>query len=401
MRAGSYDIPLRLDAPWDLFETVLTIDEGVGGHIVITPQWLDAGVVGDTAMLAAARYTGPVLNKEFRDGEFTISGAGMVWWLGDEDDKGDIHETEVALSGATLTTAVNAALPPGGSITAGTIGSAEAAYTGNHIHQTPLQILRTIMNSAGAEFRVNPDGTLDADVNGNLFNLPSEGDAVIAARLISGSDPVYTGIPIATARSTRSARRYATRALLVDEQVDGSKTLRVGTDRGGVTGKDIHGNTIDRTTHVLSTHGDSSISAQQYTTTELNENNTVEEMELTTGYWELINGGFAVGDVFYVYDPPAIVDTSFNVWFRGDYIHPVELRLVAATWPLVDGMGVWFRDGDAAYTDLTDYVKWEVPFAQAVDTGATESALRGGRFTGTYGGTTLTVRSWVEQLPGG
>ena len=398
MRAGSFDIGLELEAPWDLFTTVLGIDEGAGGHVVITPQWLDADVMGDTAMIAAARYAGPVLNKEFRDGVFTISGAGMGWWLGDEDGKGDVHESQISLATATLATSIAAAIPPGGSITAGTIGAGELTYTGEHIYQTPLEVIRTIVAGTMAEYRVNPDGTIDASRNDLLFDMTPN---VVVARLISGSDPEYSGVPIATARSTRNSRRYATRAILVKTEIDGSHTLVAGQAApSAATGKDIHGNAIDRT---LIIEGDLGVdvSASGFLQTELRDHTFVEEMELTTGFWELLNGEFNVGDTFWIYDPPALVDTTNEIWFRGDYLFPIELRLVRATWPLVRGMGVWFRDGAAAWTDLTDFVLWDVNDAQSVDTAQSESALRGGRFAGAFGGTTLTVRMFVKGEAGG
>jgi len=397
MRAGSFDITLELDAPWDLFETVLGVDEGAGGHVIITPQWLDADIMGDTAMIAAARYSGVVLNKEFRDGQFTISGAGMAWWLGDEDGKGDVHEAQISLTNAALSTSIAAAIPPGGSITSGTIGSGELTYTGEHIYQTPLEVIRSIMAAQMAEYVVRPDGTIDADKNFDLFDMTPN---VVIARLISGSDPEFSGIPIATARSTRNSRRYATRAILVKTEIDGAKTLVEGRNQTAATGKDIHGNTIDRT---LIVEGDLGVdvSAVGFLDTELRDHLFTQEMELTTGFWEIINGTFQVGDTFWIYDPPALVDTTNQEWFRGDYIHPLELRLIRATWPLVRGMGVWHRDGDAAYTDLTDHVLWDVNDAQAVDTGQSESALRGGRFVGAFGGTTLTVRSFVKGEAGG
>jgi hypothetical protein len=37
--------------------------------------------------------------------------------------------------------------------------------------------------------------------------------------------------------------------------------------------------------------------------------------------------------------------------------------VLAVTWAIERGMGVWYRSVDAVYTNLTDYVSWDPPGA--------------------------------------
>ena len=69
-----------------------------------------------------------------------------------------------------------------------------------------------------------------------------------------------------------------------------------------------------------------------------------------------IGGEFAVGDTVYVFDPPYIQDSANRIWFEGNWIYPKKIRVYARTWPVLKEMGVYYRDKDGVYTDLSDYV---------------------------------------------
>ena len=74
MSQGSWDItlsPTTPDALWNDLESF--------GHIVVTSQWIDPTMYGDTAMLQAARYVGPLLTKAVTDdGGMALNGSNMV-----------------------------------------------------------------------------------------------------------------------------------------------------------------------------------------------------------------------------------------------------------------------------------------------------------------------------------
>ena len=66
------------------------------------------------------------------------------------------------------------------------------------------------------------------------------------------------------------------------------------------------------------------------------------------------------GDWVYVHDITAgLYDTSNQVQFRGNTISPVKLRVQGTTWPIMQDMGVYYRDLNGVYTDLTQYVLYD------------------------------------------
>lgn len=81
------------------------------------------------------------------------------------------------------------------------------------------------------------------------------------------------------------------------------------------------------------------------------------------------------GDEVYIYDPANnLIETNGAtppIYFRGDEVHALTFRCTQISWPLLEGMGVYFISSDLNNTvvDLTDYVDWE--------TGANSSLLLG------------------------
>jgi hypothetical protein len=352
MQQGSFEVTLRRDAPdslWNNFERF--------GHIVITPQEMEPKLVGGPAVLASARYTGVLLEKVRSTGQMTVSGAGMEWWLGDEEGKGDIYETAVSLSNSTLTAALTSLLPP--SITKGTVGTMDVSYTGTHQWETPLEAVRTVTDALAAEFKLQPDGTLDADFNTVLYpTLISP--TVMIVRHGSGSDPNYIGVPVSQLVANENARPYASRGVLVDD----TDTLVVGQSRTPVpTQYDIHGNLIDRTL-VLRGGSSNPIPSSVYLTSNMNQHVVFEEQTIDTDFYEIIAGTLGVGEGFYCWDPPSFFNTGNQAWFRGGFAFPEILRLIRADWSLREGMGVYYRPPLATVTvddwlDLTRWVEWE------------------------------------------
>jgi len=388
MSPGSYTIPFRTDTPYGLWDTLKSVFQTGGGHIVITPEALDSRMIGDTGMLAAARYTGPLLEKTMTDGTLSVAGAGMGWWLGD-DQAGDVYTTKVSLSGTEFSTAITALLPS--ALTAGTLTNTTSSVTGVFHYDTPRDAINSACAIANGEWRANPDGTLDAGANSDLFTITTP--TVVVTRLGSGSDPNFNGVPTATLKSHENARTHTTAAALINIDSGGNVTaLATAAQSPAVTGKDIHGNTVVRT---LVYESSPSASASAFLRSELNEYRTTLQSTLSTGYWEIVGGSFNVGDAFWVWDPPAFVDTTNQIRFRGDLVFPRKMRLLAASWPLVRGMGVAFRDDTGTYTDLTDWIEWEAQ-DQSVGLGLQGTDL-GPRI---HGASTLQIRDFVPVVGG-
>lgn len=358
MAQGSWEIRLRIDAPPNLWR-----DLDMFGHIVITPQQIGLGpdALGDAGVLSVARYSGVLLEKRIDESGIALGGPGMVWWLGSEDSTGDIIETKVELSSSTLDNALDQLLPS--AVTKGTVDEpAGTTYTGTHQWETPLDAVRTVCAAMGAEYKILPDGTINAGPKEDVYTITTP--EVVVVRVGYGSDPAYVGINVERAASWLNARPYVSRGIVTTEDSDNVVTLVGAQDRTPApTATDLHGNTIDRVI-VQQTSG-APVDVSIYLTTMMNEHAVVSNMELDTNYYEITGGDMRVGDAFWCFDPPAFTSdqdaTPDEILFRGQVIWPVKLRLIAASWPVRRGMGVYYRTPEASpsYIDLSPYVEFE------------------------------------------
>ena len=93
-------------------------------------------------------------------------------------------------------------------------------------------------------------------------------------------------------------------------------------------------------------------------------NRAYRTIEVTSDDY-LVTSVVPCGGSVWVHDVDnGLVDTSNQVLFGGGVIHPVSARVVATTFPIEKGAGVYLRAHDGTnvtYTDLTDYVVWESP----------------------------------------
>ena len=349
---GSWELNLSTAAPLSLWGQLEQF-----GHLVVLPQHIDPDFLDDAAILAAARYAGPLLKKVIRDDRVVLSGAGMVWWLGDPEEISDLIEVEVDLSSSTLDNALTQLLPS--AITKGTVTEpAGQTYTGTHQYESPLEAIRTVCASIGAEFKVNPDGTIDAGPKEDIFTGIDTPEVVVTGEI--GKDPAYLALDAQEMQLSLDAAPYASRVIVVTEDSDNVETLVGYIDRSPApTQVDIHGNTVART-YMVKTFG-SPVSVATYTLSVLNDHAEVAQIDISTQFQEMAEGSFAVGDGFYAYNPPAFVDLSNEISFRGEIIHPKILRLLSASWGVREGMGVYYRTPEATpeYIDLSRWVQWE------------------------------------------
>lgn len=354
MSQGSWEVSLSPTVPDSLWNDLTEF-----GHIVVTSQWVDPTMYGDAAMLSAARYVGPLLAKAVTDdGGIATQGGGMEWWLGSDDGVGDLIELEVVLESSTLENAIDELLPLGGSIIKGTISEPSGqTYEGVHQWETPLEAIRTVCASLGCEFRVNPDGTLDAGPKEDVFNITTPN--VVVTRN-PGKDPAYLSADSESMLLSLNSEMYASRGIVVTEDSDNVKTLVGYSDRiPAPTQYDIHGNVVART--IMAETFGSPVSVATYLLSTLADHATIAEINIGTTFNEMSEGSFAIGDGFWAYDPPAFFDTENEITFRGEIINPKLLRLLSASWPVREGMGVFFRTPDLTptYIDLTRFVQWE------------------------------------------
>jgi hypothetical protein len=324
-------------------------------------------------MLAAARYAGPILTLDYDLYDFRISGAGMVWWLGDGLGHGDLMTATDNFESVNWQTALTAILPA--AITAGTWTNPSVTSVKMFAPwDTPLVGIRMMFSQIGAEFRVNPAGTLDAGEPDDVFRTLPVQVRVVVTRGESGDDGRYVGVPIRTIHTSLDATRYITGLILTDTNTISyydpreASIATTTTDRASIPYKDIHGNAmVRRFEDGRVTHWDDGGTGlgtrpanwSAYDDVRLSEKDLKYALRFTTDWYQFIDKDLNVGDAFWCFDPPIVRDTDYQVHYRGDVIEPMLLRCVEASWPLREGMGVYYRDVDGGYVDLSRWVAWE------------------------------------------
>lgn len=351
---GSWDLQLAEATPDDKIAQL-----GFFGHLAICDGVVDVEAVGD-GLLTGARYVG-VLRKKDRDTGRKLSGSGMVFWLGDEDGKGDVIETEISLTSATLSDAVTAIVGPSNAVTVGTVHAAAGTYTGKHQFQTRREALSIICDAFNVEFRVNGNATVDVGTAAQLYN--TEAPDTIIKRKGAGADMDLVALG-GDYEVAEAAYDYSTRVVLLGQTIGTGDTpdevFATGSANApSVPYLNLRGNAV-KMSRTISESGTTSGSVAARAQLQLNRFNRVaRSLKVTAEEFET-EGNFVVGDNVYVYDPDTgIVNPAIEVTFRGEVLHPDIVRASGITWPVVRGMTVAFRTQAGVWIDLTPFVTYE------------------------------------------
>jgi len=367
------------------------------GHIVITPQAVDVTSLSDVDILSTATYTGIVLNRTLEEGVVSVNGQGLELYLGDGKGKGMVIAesnnigkirtyTDVTLAEALFNSTVQTGKPFGimrdetgalQAITQGSIyqpqsGGSNLLYSGQHFVETALSALKFICEITNAEYRVNPNGTIDAGPSGDLFvGVGTNEPTSVVVKSAYGEDPEYEGVTPQGLRSEFDATDFVTRVDFTGEvgYFDTATDVAGEANLSSIPYKDLHGNDLKRVGLVQEPDvPEASLNTRAQTM--LNELSRVKKiLNLDLTQYE-VSGDMKVGDFVYAFDPDVgFVDTDadaaaesrdkYEVTFRGQTITPAKVRIVGLTFPIIDSMGVYFRDKDGNYTDLTQYVNYE------------------------------------------
>jgi hypothetical protein len=340
---GSWEIRLLETTPQEILNRLTYF-----GHIAIITNRVNPAEYGDE-LLDAARYVGVYRSRSSFD-QYLIRGSGMAFWLGDEDDKGDVFETPVTLTAASFAAAVTALLPPGGAVTAGTLSALVGTYTGTHQWQTPRSALNYVTETFGGEYRVNNNATLDA---GTVSDLYVTDPRAIIMRKAQGADLRVKALP-GRMELGQDAEDYTTRVVLLAEG-EGDAISTGEADGPATPFNDLHGNDVVMT-RLISESDTSEANADARASILLNhfagERQTIN---LSTDVYD-INGDVRVGDYVNVFDPPSgFVDETREVYWEGQPINPVSIRVAEISWPIPAGWTVAFRRTDGEWIDLSAY----------------------------------------------
>jgi hypothetical protein len=340
---GSWSLRLRDDTPKTILDSLAYF-----GHVAIVPGLITPEALAD-GLLTTARYVGVLRGRE-ADESFQISGPGMAFWLGDEDDKGDVFETPVSLVAQTFAASVAALLPPGGSVTAGTINAVAGVYNGTHQWQTPRQAIDYVTQMFSAEWRVTGDGKLDAGTVAQLYRTTPHAFLV---RKQAGREMDLVAMPGQMSLDS-DVDDYTTRVVLLAEG-EGASISTGSANAVSVPYNDIHGNDV-RLTRLISESETDATNAAARAQLQLNRFGAARtNVQLSTDFYD-IKGDVAVGDYLAVYDPNSgFVDVANELFWRGQPINPIYLRCIALSYPVPSGWTVAYRDSNGVWFDLSPY----------------------------------------------
>jgi hypothetical protein len=356
MALGQWSLQLRTDTPWSVISQL-----GYFGHVAITTGRVSAPALGDE-LLNAARYVG-VLTSLTRGGSgpgsapgpAVISGPGMAFWLGDQDDKGSVFETALSKTAASFNTWMNGLLPSSGAVTAGFIStSVPGTLTQSYQWVSPRTVAGSVcqlMGGAGtaaAEWRANNDGTMDAGLVSELYVTTPQAAIV---RRNSGLDLTVRAVR-GIIQNAQDVTDYSTRSVVLA----GPTPTAGSANASSVPYKDIHGNTL-KLTRVTTQPSTAAGNAGAAAAAVLNLYNAPRNaLTLTSDEYD-IKGTLKAGDYVWVQDPDSgLIDTTQEIHLRGEILTPVLLRCVELDWPILSGYGAAYRDVNGVWADLTDYL---------------------------------------------
>lgn len=349
MKPGSFSVRLREDYPWSVASEVDLLD-----HIVITPTRLDPiSGFSDANILAAAIYTGVITRKA---SPRIFEGSGLAWWLGTDAGIGDVVDVTAEATGA-LSTWVTAILAFGNGITAGSVSDTGlSSVTAAPSWCSPREALDLICRVAGAEWRVNPDGTLDAAKSPNLFvSTPT----VVVTRKEEGQDGAYRGLEGSLMVTATDAEQYTTEVYVVGQ---GNGSTVVTEIASGSTSYKTFANTTPVLRRFVNAPTEPTANAAAIASAQVALWNQVRrELSLSSRTYN-VTRHIRPGDYVWAFDQLAeLTDAANQITYRGELIAPIKLRVHALTWPVEQGMGVYARRSGATptYTDLSDFVEWE------------------------------------------
>jgi hypothetical protein len=341
---GDWSIRLRETTPRHVLDQLDYL-----GHVAVLPGRLDPSMLSDN-ILASARYVGVYRGRDAAD-EYNLTGAGMAFWLGDEDDKGDIFETGVELVADTFVDVVTALLPAGGAIVAGTLHAQPGTLTQTFRWTTPRKAIGSVTELFEAEWRVNNDGTLDAGTVAQLYVTTPK--VMLVRKESGGRELARVAIP-GRMRLETDVEDYSTRVVVLAEG-EGDAIATGDADALAVPYKDIHGNTA-KLTRLVSSAETPAANADALAQLQLNRfTNPRAAASLDADAYD-ISGDMTVGDYLAVYDPDnGFYDLNNSAYWGGREINPIHLRCTELSWPVPAGWTVAFRRANGTWLDLSEH----------------------------------------------
>lgn len=367
MGVGAWDVALHEDTPRRIIDQLDPTGPWGFAQLVITDTPVDVASMTDAGILAVARYAGVYRRM---DG-YTLGGAGLAAFLGDEDGKGNVFEG--ALSGTHDAGTWASILTEWTGLT---IKGVEASGTWANSFRwvTAREALADTCRQFGHEWRVTPDlgyhqGTL-------AYLYPSTPALLVLSDDEGGTDWGLTGVPGRTGRSV-DVEDYAKKVVYLTDRGDSDppttpqwQTATRTDQYRDPLGRDL---LIDKLVEANLDDGDpAALAAAELGKLTARRAWTVEADRLPAT--------LTVGAPVWLWAPAeGVYDTAEQVSYRGRVIYPARSRLMGATWPILPGMGVYLRrkpltTSDAVWLDLTRHVASETGGVQ-LEVGAVPRGL--------------------------
>lgn len=342
----------------------------------------------DVVLPRIARWAGVVVETPSDDDGYSLTGHGLALYLGDGSGLADIIEDTVTFTDADIETVTRKLVPS--ALTVGTIADHDGTWTGTHQYETPRAALDRALGGIGAEWRINPDASIDVGAAEVLFAsgllypgtdeypgtttypLAPVPTAVMATTVTDGHDP-RTGRGVHGAATVGSdGEDYTTRVLVVTTDADNNTVLLASADIEIPTPyRDPHGNALART-RIVSVDSDTpTATAQQIANLQAGRfDELTRAVDLTVDQY-VIDGTIEPGGWVDVWDPTlGLVDYSNERIHRGQTIWPLTIRVRSMSWPIEQGMGVYFAAPRSnELIDLTDWVEFEDGSATRIEVG--------------------------------
>ena len=359
MGVGAWSFRLDSATPGQILDRLLLRNAG-RGHVVITPTWANLAAMSDADALALSVYTGIYLKRV--EETLTLSGRGVNGWLGDGNrgrSTGGSPATRTFPGWATF-------------LTPDFLGEGiRSSIAGNFTHAPGPVLFNEVANAVADRFdaawRVTNDFMLDFGTYAALFRSTP---VAVAMRYTadSGRDLNVRGIT-GDLSMTRDIEDWA-RTVVYWWDDDGTPTPILQT--GGVSDVNVPFRNPDGTPAwvdviVNDSQPDNSTDATALSLAQWGRFAGVRnEFSLSSTEYR-IGRDITVGDNLWVFDMErGVYDLANPVVYRGQTIFPQVMRCVGYTWPVREGMGVWFRRHRKVdstwvleWTDLTEYIKPE------------------------------------------
>lgn len=355
---GEWSLTLNENTPKEVLDQL-----DLFGHVAIHAGAVDPRLARD-ALLLDSRYVGvyrgrengsavvqAAPGREVSGTSYILKGPGMAFWLGDEDGKGHSFETAIPFNATPFNTTVTSLLPV--SVTTGTIVNVPKTFGGTIQYMSPREALNYVCDTLECAWRINGNASVDAGLESDLFTIIPEAALV---RKGAGVDMFLKAFP-GEMKTEIDMKDFTTRTVLLASGSEAATVTAAVNIAGALNPyKDLFGNPLKLTRFISESDTDATNATARAQLQQNRFSDAKRAITLGTNDYD-VKGDVAVGDYLWVFDPDiGVADITNEVTFRGERMYPMKLRLTEMTWPVVEGMGVAFRDMDGNWVDLTPYV---------------------------------------------